>query len=180
VTRFFKIFAIIIIVVILILLIIGILAPKNTYFTKTQIIKSPVSVVWRKLVDVDNYPTWQFSVKRAEIINGSTLGKDKNIRFYMADYDSTMYHEAQITKYEDDKTFAFSRTGNNVSPFLKEYQTSYTLKRLLDGTTEISVTISYKTIGIITQIYNQIFLRSKLGSQAERNLTLLKNSIEEM
>jgi len=180
VTRFFKIFSIILIIVILILVIIGILAPRNTYITKTQIIKSPISVVWRKLIDVENYPTWQFSVKKAEIVDGSTLGKDKNIRFYMVDYDSTIYHEEQITKYEDDKTFIFARIGKNASPFLKGYQTSYTLKRLLDGTTEISVIVSYQTIGIITKIYNQVFLRGKFGSQSERNLTLLKNSIEEM
>jgi hypothetical protein len=156
------------------------LAPKNTYFTKTQIIKSPVAVVWRNLVDVDNYPAWQFSLKKAVIINGSTLDKDKHIRFYMTDYDSTMYHESQITNYEEDKTFTLTRTGNNISPFLKDYQTSYSLKRLLDGTTEISITVSYKTIGIITQIYNQIYLRSNLGSLSEQNLTMLKNSIEGM
>jgi uncharacterized membrane protein len=180
VIRFAKVFSIIIIAIILILVIIGILAPKNTYFTKTQIIKSPISVVWRKIVEVENYPTWQFSVKKVELVAGRTLNEGRNLRFYMADYDSTVFHEAEITKYEDDKTFTFARTGDNVSPFLKAYQTSYSLKRLLDGTTEISVTVSYETIGIFTKIYNQIILRAKLGSQSERNLALLKSSIENM
>lgn len=180
VIRFFKIFSITIITAILILIIIGGLASVSTYFTKTQIIKSPISVVWRKLVDVDNYSSWQFSVKKAEVINGSVLGKDKILRFYMTDYDSTIYHEAQITQYEDDKTLTFMRTGDNISPFLRDYQTSYNLKRLMDGTTEISVTVSYKTMGFITKIYNQVYLRHKLGSRSEQNLALLKNSIEKM
>ena len=165
---------------ILILVIIGILAPKNTYFTKTEVIKSPISVVWRILIDVENYPTWQPSVKKVESYGSKMLNAGAIMRFYMADYDSAIYHEAEVTKFENDKTFTFVRIGKNVSPFLKEYQTSYSLKRLLDGTTEISVTVSYQTIGIIAKIYNQIFLRGKLGSRSARNLATLKSSIEQL
>ncbi len=179
-TRLIRIFSVVIIASILILVVIGILAPKNTYFTKTQIIKSPISVVWRKIIDIENYPTWQSSVKMVVLKNGSYLSEGKILRFYMADYDTAIFHEAEITKYEDDKTFTYARTGANKSPLLKEYQTSYSLKRLLDGTTEISVTVSYRTIGFITKIYNQIFLRGKLGAHSERNLALLKDSIEKM
>jgi hypothetical protein len=180
VTRLFKIFSMVIIGAILILVIIGMLAPKNTYFTKTQIIKSPISMVWRKIVDFENYQTWQSSVKKVELQSGLTPGEGKNLRFYMVNYDSSVYHEEEIIKYEDDKTLTIARTGKNVVPFLREYQTSYSLKRLLDGTTEISVTVSYQTVGIITKIYNQIFLRGKLGSQYLRNLDTLKSSIEKM
>lgn len=165
---------------IVILVVIGMLAPNNTYFTKTQIIESPISVVWRKVVDVENYPTWQSSVKKVELQDRLTLGEGNKLRFYMMTYDSSVYHEVEILKFEDDKTFAFERTGKNVVPFLKEYQTSYNLKKLLDGTTEISVTVSYQTIGIITKIYNQIILRGKLGSQYSENIALLKSSIEKM
>ena len=179
-TQFLKIFSIVLIATVLILIIVGILAPKNTYFTKTQIIKSPVSVVWRKLIDVENYPSWQLSVRKVVITDGSGSREGDILHIYMTDYDSTVYHEAKITKVEDDKSFTFSRTGKHVSPLLKEYQTSYSLKRLLDGTTEISVTISYQNRGFITKIYNQLFLRGNIGSDAERNLTMLKSSIEGM
>jgi len=137
-------------------------------------------MVWRKVVDVENYQTWQSSVKKVELLSGLKPGEGKNLRFYMTDYDSSVFHEVEILKYENDKTFTFARTGKNVIPFLKEYQTSYSLKRLLDGTTEISVTVSYQTIGIITKIYNQIFLRGKLGSRYTQNLAMLKSSIEKM
>lgn len=179
-TRFIKIFSIILISIILILVIIGALAPKNTYFTKTKIIKSPVSVVWRRLTDVQNYPTWQLAVKKVILKDGRNLREGNTLQFYMAEYDTSIFHEAEVTKIEDDKTFAFARKGNLASPLLKEYQTSYTLKRLLDGTTEISVTISYRSTGFITKIYNKILLRGRLGSDAEQNLTMLKNSIEKM
>ncbi len=179
-TQFIKILSIVLIATILILIFVGILAPKNTYFTKTQIIKSPTSVVWRKLTDVENYPAWQSSVRKVVLMSGSRIAEDGILQFYMNDYDSTTYHEAKIIKIEDDKSFTFARIGKNTSPLLKNYQTSYNLKRLLDGTTEISVTISYRTNGFITKIYNQLFLRSSIGSQAERNLTRLKSSIESM
>lgn len=156
------------------------LAPKNTYFTKTQIIKSPISVVWRKLIDVENYPSWQLSVRKVVFTDGLVVKEGDILHFYMTDYDSTIYHEAKITKIEDDKSFTYKRIGKHVSPLLKEYQTSYSLKRLLDGTTEISVTVSYQSIGFITKIYNQIFLRGNLGSHTERNLAMLKSSIENM
>jgi uncharacterized membrane protein len=179
-TQFAKIFSIVLLATILILIIVGILAPKNTFFTKTQIIKSPTSVVWRKLTDVENYPIWQSSVRKVVLKGGSRIAEEGILHFYMNDYDSTTYHAARITKVEDDKSLTFDRTGINAAPLLKDYQTSYNLKRLLDGTTEISVTISYRTTGFITKIYNQLFLRSSIGSQAERNLNSLKASIESM
>jgi uncharacterized membrane protein len=180
VTRFIKILSIIIIATILILVIVGILAPRNTYFTKTQIIKSPTSVVWRKLMDIENYPTWQPRVKKVDLNEGSIPAQGKTLQFYLTEYDSTIFHEAEITKLEDDNTFAFSRKGRYASPLLNGYNTTYSLKGLLDGTTEISVSISYNTVGFITKIYNQIYLRGKLGSQVERNLNMLKSSIEKM
>jgi len=180
VTRFFKIFSIVIIATILILVIIGVMAPTNTYFTRTQIIKSPVSVVWRILVDVENYPSWQLSVNKVVLKNGSYPGEGKILCFYMTDYNTDVFHEAEITKYEDDKAFTYVRIGVNVSSLLKEYQTAYSLKRLLDGTTEVSVITSYRTIGFITKIYNQIYLRGKLGTHSDRNLRRLKDSIEKM
>ena len=119
-----------------------------------------IEVVWRKLKDVENYPTWQSSVRKVVLKGGTRITEESILQFYMNDYDSTTYHEAKITKIEDDKSFTFARTGTNTSPLLKDYQTSYNLKRLLDGTTEISVTIAYRTNGFITKIYNQLFLRS--------------------
>ena len=180
VTRFIKIFSIVIISLILLLVIIGILAPATTYFTKTQIIKSPISVVWRKLTDVQNYPTWQSSVTKVVLKDGSSLKAGNTLQFFMSEYEAGIFHEVLITKIEDDKTLAFARKGNRGSPLLKEYQTSYSLKRLLDGTTEISVSISYRSMGFITKIYNQMFLRGKIGSRAEKDLDMLKDSIEKM
>lgn len=175
-----KIFSIIIISTILILVFIGILAPKNTYFTKTQIIKGPISVVWRKLVDVENYPTWQPSVRSVVLSNSQNLKEGSILHFYMVKYDSTTYHEEKIINLQDDNALTCVRTGRNASPVLKDYQTNYSLKRLLDGTTEISVTISYNTRGFITKMYNQIYLRGAIGSTTENNLVRLRDSIERM
>ena len=179
-TKFIKIFSIVILATILILVVVGMLAPKNTNFTKTQIIKGPISVVWRQVTDVESFPVWQLSVRKVILKDGRTPGEGNILQFYMTDYDTAIYHEAEIIKVEDDKSFTFARTSSTVTPLLRDYQTSYSLKRLLDGTTEISVTTSYRTVGFISKIYNQIYLRGKLGSRAERNLAMLRDSIEKM
>jgi hypothetical protein len=137
-------------------------------------------VVWRKIIDVQNYPEWQSSVKKVTVKDGQAVIQGKTLQFFMTDYDNAIFHEAEITKLEVDKIFAFKRKGSRVSPLLEEYLTTYSLKRLLDGTTEVSVTISYNSRGFITKIYNQIFLRGNLGSEADRNLIMLKDSIEKM
>ena len=143
--KIFKISAIIIIVLLLTILIIGIFAPSKTYFTKTLIIKSPMSVVWRNIVDVENYSAWQVGIKDVEIDDGNMPAVNKTLRFYLSDYDSSLFHEETISALENDRLITFLRKGINENPLLKEFQTSYSLKRLLDGTTEVSVAISYST-----------------------------------
>jgi len=178
VNKIFKISSIIIIVLLLATLIIGILAPSKTYFTRTLIIKSPMSVVWRHIIDVENYSAWQAGIKGVEIENGNIPAVNKTLRFYLSDYDSSLFHEETITALENDRLITFLRKGINENPLLKEFQTSYTLKRLMDGTTEVSVAISYSTRSLMIKIYNQLYLRMALGNKLENNLIRLGNLCE--
>ena len=179
-TKIFKIIAIAIIVILVTVLCVGVLAPSKTYFTKTLVIKSPLSLIWRHIVDVENYSSWRLGVKNVEINKGKNLAVSKTLRFYLSDYDSSMFHEETIIALENDRLITFLRSGINENPLLKEFQSSYTLKRLLDGTTEVSVAVSYHTSSLMTKIYNQLYLRMALGDECEENLTQLRNLCENM
>jgi hypothetical protein len=135
-------------------------------------------VVWRNLVDFDNYPSWQKQVRHVELRKGSALDINKILRFYLHKYQETIYHEEKIIVLEEDKEITFLRIGDTENPLLKEHRTSYTVKKLLDGTTEVSVTVSYHTIGLLTKIYNQLFFRMILANNHERNLITLQKVIE--
>ncbi len=179
-TKFLKIIAITIIIILVTVLSIGVLAPSKTYFTRTLIIKIPLSVVWRHILDVENYPDWQVGTGNVEINKGKVLAVNKTLRFYLTDYDSLVFHEETITALENDRLITFLRRGINENPLLNEFQTSYTLKRLLDGTTEVSVSVSYYTSSLMAKIYNQLLLRMTLGNRYEENLVQLRNLCEDI
>ncbi len=176
--KLIKIFSIIFCVIFCILIGIGLFARPNTYFTRTQVIKSPVAVVWKHLIDIDNYPAWQSEIRKVEINKGPKIWKGATLRCYLVAYDSTIFHEERVTALERDNSITFLRSGINKNPLFKDFKTSYTLKRLLDGTTEISVVVSYRTTSFITRIYNQLYLRTMLAGSSYNNLAALRDLIE--
>jgi hypothetical protein len=178
VLKLIKFFSIIFCVLICILIAIGLFARPDTYITRTQVIKSPVAVVWRHLIDIDNYPAWQSEKRKVEINKGPQIWKGATLRYYLVAYDSTLFHEERVTALEQDNSITFLRSGINENPLFKDFKTSYTLKRLLDGTTEISVAVSYRTTSFITRIYNQLYLRTALGGLSIKNLAALRDLIE--
>jgi hypothetical protein len=178
VLKLIKILSIIFCVSICILIGIGLFARPNIYFTRTQVIKSPVAVVWKHLIDVDNYPAWQSEIREVEINKGPQIWKGATLRCYLMAYDSLVYHEERVTALEHDNNITFLRSGINENPLFRDFKTSYTLKRLLDGTTEISVAVSYRTNSFITRILNQLYLRMAIGNLSERNLAALRDLIE--
>ena len=79
---------------------------------------------------------------------------------------------------ESDKKLILQRIGLNENPLLKNYQTSYNLKPLLDGTTEITIEISYQPASFVTRIYNQLLLKSSISNTCDKNLIALRDLIE--
>lgn len=177
-TKLIKIFAALFIVALLLMISIGIFAPRNTYLTRTQVIKSPVNVVWRQLIAIENYAIWQKSLDKVMLNKGEQLWQGATVRYFMKDYEASLFHEEQVTVLETDKKLTFERTGLNENPLLKDYQTSYNLKRLLDGTTEITVEITYRPASFVTRIYNQLHLKGRIINICEENLIALRDLIE--
>ncbi len=173
-----KIFAVIFVVTIVIMISIGIFAPQNTYLSRTQVIKSPVNVVWRQIVTIENYASWHTHLKKVMLNKGNQLWEGATVRFFLKDYESSIFHEEQVTVLEPDKKLTLQRTGLNENPLLRDYRTSYKLKPLLDGTTEITIEISYRPASFVTRIYNQFLLKSIIGNTCGNNLIALRDLME--
>jgi hypothetical protein len=177
-TRILKFLSIIFISSLLITSILGLLVRPHTYITRTLIIESPVNVVWRQLLNYHDYQVWQQDIKKAVLNSGGELSEGASIRFYHKAYENEISHEERIVTLENDNKLSFLREGLNENPLLKDFKTTYLLKRLLDGTTEISVSVSYQTEGFVTRIYNQLFLRSAYADICDKNLAALRKLIE--
>jgi hypothetical protein len=160
------------------MIIVGIFAPKNTYLSRTQVIKSPVGVVWRQLVTIENYASWQSQIEKVTNNNGGQVAEGTILLFFMKNYEQSVFHEVQVTDYEPDKKLTIERIGVNENPLLKEYKTNFNLKPLLDGTTEITIEITYKPASFVTRIYNQLYLKGSISNICEKNLLALRDLIE--
>jgi hypothetical protein len=178
VLKLIRLSAAIFILLLIIMISIGIFAPKYTYLSRTQVIKSPVNLVWRQIITIDNYTKWQRDLKKVTLNKGDQLWNGATVRFYRKEYEASVFHEEQVTAMESDKSITLQRTGLNENPLLRDYQTSYSLKPLLDGTTEITIEISYQPASFVTRIYNQLLLKSSISSICNENLIALRDLIE--
>ena len=177
-TRILKLFSIIFITCMVLLIIVGLFVKPVTYITRTVVIESPATVVWRHLLEYNGYQSWQKGVKKVILIKGDKIREGATLRIYHTDQPKEIAHEERVVKLDDENQISFLREGLNENPLLRDFQTTYLIKRLLDGTTEITVTISYRTSGFVTRIYNQIFLRTDYGVEGEKNLLALRKLIE--
>jgi uncharacterized membrane protein len=177
-TRMLKFFSILLLASLILTVILGLFVRPNTYITRAVVIESPVNVVWRHLLDYNNYKIWQKGIKKVVLNNGDALWEGAALRFYSVDYESEIAHEERVVKLENDNQISFIREGQNENDLLKDFQTTYLVKRLLDGTTELSVRISYHTTSFVTRIYNQLYLRSSYTEDCEKNLAALRKLIE--
>jgi len=177
-TRILKIFSLTFIAGLLLLIILGMFVKPVTYVTRTIVIESPAKVVWRHLLEYNSYQVWQKGIKKVLLTKGDELWEGATLRFYHMDQKREISHEERIVKLEDDNQIDFLREGLNENPLLQDFQTSYHVKRLLDGTSEVTVRISYHTSGFVTRIYNQLFLRASFAADCDNNLDALRKVIE--
>lgn len=176
--KFAKFLASIILLSLLVSISIGIFAPRNIYLSRTQVIKSPVNVVWRQLISIENYAAWHNELKKVTLNKGEQLWEGATLRYFMKTYENGVFHEEQVVKIETDKSLTMERTGINENPLLNNYTTSYNLKPLLDGTTEITVEITYQPASFVTKIYSQLYLKGSIANICQKNLLALSELIE--
>jgi len=177
-TKILKIFSITFMAGLLLLIILGLFMKPLTYVTRTIVIESPATVVWRHLLEYNSYQVWQKGVKKVVLNKGGELWEGATLRFYHMDQEREISHEERVVKMDDNNQISFLQEGLNKNPLLHDFQTTYLVKRLLDGTSELTIRISYHTSGFVTRIYNQLFLRASFATDSDKNLNALRKLIE--
>jgi len=177
-TKILKIFSISFMAGLLLLIILGLFMKPVTYVTRTIVIESPTTVVWRHLLEYNSYQDWQKGVKKVVLNKGDELWEGATLRFYHIDQEREISHEERVVKIDANSQISFRRDGLNENPLLQDFQTTYLVKRLLDGTSELTIRISYHTSGFVTRIYNQLFLRANYSADCDKNLGALRKLID--
>ena len=168
------------IVLLLLLGLVGLFSSPETQFSISEIIESPPTVVWGTLINVDRISEWDPGVVMLRISNAQSLKKDAEINYYSGgDIEEVVYKE-RITSFVPDKRIVFRDIKHKKIPLQKNFIREYTLKSLLDGSTELSVTVHYTCGSYITRILDRIYLRGHTMAKHRRQLHGLKSYIENL
>jgi uncharacterized membrane protein len=155
---------------------IGIASQPQSGFTHTYVVKSPSAVIWQALTDAGRMSEWMQDVR---LINGpSQVQKDGVYRFYLHSYDLRAFHEEKVDIYKPETRIAFLRLANEKKPLLRDVLRVFELRALRNGTTEITVKISYRSDSFLTRIYDKIYLGKKIKNSTISDLRRLKRIIE--
>ena len=82
-----KLISVILLLILVVLTGFGLFAPNNVYLSKTMVIKSPSSVVWQYLSDIENYPSWRSDIRQIKLKDSSRIIKGTDLYFFMNDYE---------------------------------------------------------------------------------------------
>ena len=80
----------------LLLIILGLFMKPVTYVTRTIVIESPTTVVWRHLLEYNSYQDWQKGVKKVVLNKGDELWEGATLRFYHMDQEREISHEERV------------------------------------------------------------------------------------
>lgn len=176
--NFFRIVGFSFITILLLLIIVGLFTSAETQFTLNEIIESPPTVVWRTLIDVERTPDWDPGVEKIRIASGANLKKGAEIDFYAGNALEEIIYKERIVTFVPDRHIVFRDVNYKKKPLQKNYIRDYSLKSLLDGSTELSVTVHYTSGSLITRILDRIYLHGHTMSRYRGQLSGLKKYIE--
>jgi uncharacterized membrane protein len=72
------------------------------------------------------------------------------------------------------------RIKSEQNTMIRDYSQEYELKKLLDGTTEMTCRIFYRCPGFISRIYNRLYEQKVIENRSRDNIRRLKNYIEKI
>ena len=175
-----RILAIVLIIVGLFFTIIGITTPVDTEFSRTEVILSPVQVVWQVLTDPERMPLWQSGLTAVKPVPAGELQEGMILKIYARQYDPGLYHEDKIIRFTPEKNLTLMRIRSDHNTVLRDYSQVYELKKLLDGTTELTCRFFYRCPGFISRIYNRLYEQKVLENRNQENIRRLKVLIEKI
>ena len=106
-TKILKIFSITFMAGLLLLIILGLFMKPVTYVTRTIVIESPTTVVWRHLLEYNSYQDWQKGVKKVVLNKGDELWEGATLRFYHMDQEREISHEERVVKIDANSQISF-------------------------------------------------------------------------
>ena len=170
--------AIILIGFILLCFVIGFTNEPQTEFHYTQVVNSPSTIVWQTLTNPRHMSEWMQEVR---VVTGpSQPHKAALYRFYFQDYDTHAFHEEKVDIYNPENRISFLRVENRNKPLLSSYLKLYELKPLRDGTTEITIKLSYRSNSFLTIVYDRLYLRERIKNQVKLDLENLRKKLEKV
>jgi uncharacterized membrane protein len=175
---FFRILGFVLIVIILLLVGVGLFSSPETRFTLNENIESPVTVVWRTLLDTDHIPGWISNSTKVEVTHMSQLKLNAEITYFVPAANNEVIYKERLVNFIPDKRITFRDIHAGKIPLQKNYIRDYQLKSLLDGSTEINATIQYTCNGIIPRILDRLYLRAANMATFREQLKYIKRHIE--
>jgi carbon monoxide dehydrogenase subunit G len=175
-----KLLAILFLLTLIFLVIIGLTAKPESSVNCTEIIRSPATVVWQILTDPDKMPQWYGGIEKVELEKRQSIEKNVDLRLFDPKLGNGIYYRVRIEDFVLEKQISLIRIGSGSNKLLQDYKQDFQLKSLLDGTTEISYKISYRSATFLTRIFNKLYLRKELQNQGIERLHKLKQVIEKV
>ena len=175
-----RILAVIFILIGLFVTIIGITTPADTGFSHTEVILSPVPVVWQVLTDPDRMPRWQPDLIRVAAEPGGPPREGTILKVFSRSYDPGLYHQDKIIRLVPEKNLTLMRIRSEQNTVLRDFSRVYELKRLLDGTTEVTCRVFYRCPGFLSRVYNRLYQQRLLENRNRESIRRLKALIEKV
>jgi uncharacterized membrane protein len=175
-----RIIATILVIAGLFLTIISITTPADTGFSQTEVILSPTQVVWQVLTDPERMPVWQPGLTNVTVAGNVALSEGTILQVYSRRYDPGLYHKDKVIRLTPEKNLTLMRIKSEQNTMIRDYSQEYELKKLLDGTTEMTCRIFYRCPGFISRIYNRLYEQKVIENRSRDNIRRLKNYIEKI
>ena len=160
--------------------VIGITTPGETTIVHTEVIRSPSSVIWPVLADPERMPSWQTGMVRVTPEKRGGLEEGMILKCYTHRYDPGLFHEERVIRVNPEKNLTLMRVRSEQNTVLRDFSQIYELKRLLDGTTELTYRIYYRCPGFISRIYNRLYQEKYISTRGREDIRRLKALIEKI
>ena len=177
---FLRVLAVLVLVIVVLFVLAGVTGPSKSQFTITEQVNSPVTVVWQAMTNPDKIAEWNSDLSRVEMTGDGNLSVGTEyISYFRADRNQVFSRE-KVTKFNADQQITLAAVTGTKKSLLTNFEKDYRFKSLLDGSTEIAVTISYRPAGYFARAVDKIYLLGRMNMRYNRQLLSLKRFIEKL
>lgn len=172
--------AVLILVLLLVFVSLGVSGASKSRFTVTQQVNSPVTVVWQALTNPDKIAQWNADLARVEVPENIDLKVGTEYVSYLNADKDRVFSREKVTKIDPDQQLTLQTVTGTKKSLLNNFEKEYRFKSLLDGSTEIAVTISYQPAGYFARAMDRIYIQGRMSERYSRQLLNLKRFIEKL